>query len=76
MSVISPFQSVADRRDDDHMSWFWLYMLGIFALPLLTLVPWERLADRLRARRQARHANDPRPRMVRFGNGYYLDRGL
>ncbi|WP_317496360.1 hypothetical protein [Haloechinothrix sp. LS1_15] len=55
------------------MTWFAFYLLGIFALPLLVLVPWQRIRDEV-MRRRWRH--DPRPRMVRSGHGYELDRGL
>ncbi|WP_317496350.1 hypothetical protein [Haloechinothrix sp. LS1_15] len=58
------------------MIWFALSMLGIFALPLLALLPWERLSGSVMRRRWQHDPYDPRPRMVRCGDGYELDRGL
>ncbi|MBA0126464.1 hypothetical protein H0B56_13015 [Haloechinothrix sp. YIM 98757] len=54
---------------------FWLWLLLIFALPFLTLVPWDRARGWLLSRRWQHDPHDTRPRMVATRDGYELDRG-
>ncbi|MBA0126902.1 hypothetical protein H0B56_15230 [Haloechinothrix sp. YIM 98757] len=54
---------------------FWLWLLLLFALPFLTLVPWDRARGWLLSRRWQHDPHDTRPRMVATRDGYELDRG-
>ncbi|MBA0126269.1 hypothetical protein H0B56_12025 [Haloechinothrix sp. YIM 98757] len=54
---------------------YWLWLLLLFAVPFLAVVPWDTVRGWLLSRRWQHDPHDPRPRMIVDDGEPYLRRG-